>query len=293
MSEFSEVLGGPLDDLRKFHQTVVNNMGHQKMVNITVYTTCALLLPLTLIVLIKSLMIKEKLLMLTISFLLLMGEVFGIVGTYYLETLMQIASVWMDLFTTPPELLHRYSNLIIYNFAFFFGSFQVAHWLFAMQYWSLSLRLRHLVSQKDPKELEIIIWVVGVIGLFLNFAGVAFIIIAAHNHGVHWIADITDFMNVFPCFLSLCFMFDAFIRIRKVTNGVFSVQTNQMLIHIWSFAAVTIAGILLSVITHPKVFEGNSVPIYICYEFVMIMVFLAELPFTYIINSVLDMGLNK
>ena len=67
-----------------------------------------------------------------------------------------------------------------------------------------------------------------------------------------------------------------------------------MLIHIWSFAAVTIAGILLSVITHPEVFADNgSLPIYICYELVMVMVFLAELPFTYLVNNVLDTGLKK
>jgi hypothetical protein len=207
------------------HNIVVNNQAHQEMVNITVYITCAFLIPLTILILVKSLMMKERVMMLSISSLLLVGEVFGIVGTYYLQELWSILESWQTLFSTDPDILHRYGNLTIYSFAFFFGSFQVAHWLFAMQYWSLSLRLKYLVKQQDLNQLEPNLRIVGIIGLLLNFGGVACIIIAAHRHGTEWIAYITDVMNVGPCFISLCFMIDAFYRIRKVTTGVFSVQT--------------------------------------------------------------------
>ena len=66
-----------------------------------------------------------------------------------------------------------------------------------------------------------------------------------------------------------------------------------MLVHIWSFTAVTLSGVFLAIITHQGVFEGHHKTFYICYEFVMVMIFVAEVPFIWIINNVLDQGLNK
>ena len=106
----------------KMHKFVVNNQAHQEMVNITVYITCAFLIPLTILILVKSLMMKERVMMLSISSLLLVGEVFGIVGTYYLQELWSILENWQTLFSDL-DILHRYGNLTIYSFAFFFGSF--------------------------------------------------------------------------------------------------------------------------------------------------------------------------
>lgn len=59
-----------------------------------------------------------------------------------------------------------------------------------------------------------------------------------------------------------------------------------MVWHIWSFAAVTIAGILLSIMTYhawqtPKMF-------YFTYELIILMIFMCELPFIYIINKIVS-----
>lgn len=50
------------------------------------------------------------------------------------------------------EKLIRVMYAIEYGVGIFFTSFNVAHWIFAMKYWSLSLRLQHIVNKTDPAE---------------------------------------------------------------------------------------------------------------------------------------------
>jgi hypothetical protein len=64
-----------------------------------------------------------------------------------------------------------------------------------------------------------------------------------------------------------------------------------MVWHIWSFAAVTFAGILLSIMTYhawktPKMF-------YFTYELIILMIFVCELPFIYIINKIVSQGIKS
>jgi len=46
----------------------------------------------------------------------------------------------------------------------------VAHWAFAMKYWSLSVKLRLMSSNKDPDIHNKKFWIMFLIGIILNLA---------------------------------------------------------------------------------------------------------------------------
>ena len=123
-------------------------------------------------------------------------------------------------------------------------------------------------------------------GLIVNCATGIFIVLAFSNfNDVQW-ENATETITVLPDVISVAFLIDALRRLKIVTKGVMIIQTWQMIWHIWSFALVAIGGILLCVATRHTWQHANW--FYVTYELIVLLVFLCELPFIYIISKVVE-----
>jgi len=165
-----------------------------------------------------------------------------------------------------------------------------------MQYWSLAIKLESIVNQKEIARLGLELKIVFYAGLILQ-CSTGYMEILAFNSETSphqkLIENCTDFMNIFPEVVALLFLLDALRRLRKVTAGNFVIDTFQMILHIFGFAAVTGTGCWLTYTTHGvKISRSNGIEkFYINLDCVIGMVFLAELPFLYIINRLVSQSL--
>lgn len=127
--------------------------------------------------------------------------------------------------STDPDRIEALLNGIYYSTAVFFTSFSVSHWLFAMQYWSLSLRLTQLVRNKDVSSVTVPTVIVGALGLIFNLASGWFVIKAFKYPGNQFWATSTKIMNVMPSVISLLFLIDSLRRLRNLAKGVMHFET--------------------------------------------------------------------
>ena len=91
------------------------------------------------------------------------------------------------------------------------------------------------------------------------------------------------------------FLTDALRRIRKITAGRFALDTWQMLVHILCFLLVMSSGIGLAWISNSLLHQESKVfgkYLYILLDCIIGLVFLAELPFLYIINRLVTQSLR-
>ena len=165
-----------------------------------------------------------------------------------------------------------------------------------MQYWSLAIKLESLVAQKEVNRLGLKLKIVFYAGLILQ-CSTGYMEILAFNSETSphkkLIENSTDFMNIFPQFVSLMFLLDALRRLRKVTAGNFVIDTFQMILHISGFAGVVGTGTWLTITTHGVNTRENGIKrFYINLDCVVAMIFLAELPFLYIINRLVSQSLQ-
>ena len=183
----------------------------------------------------------------------------------------------------------------------FLASFNTAHWIFAMQYWSLAIKLQLVVQQKQVKHLGLLLKLMFYVGEVLQCLTGYLSLFAFNHEGAQYntkaIENWTDFMNIFPELVSLCVLVDALRRLRNITAGQFAIDTAQMILHIAGFTLVVGTGIWLTYTTrHPFVTEDgsdkNAWLFYLNLYCVVVMVFLAELPFLYIINRLITQSLR-
>lgn len=92
-----------------------------------------------------------------------------------------------------------------------------------------------------------------------------------------------------PDLASVCFLIDALRRLKSLAKGTMHIETWQLAWHIWSFASVVVAGVLLSVSTINA--WDNPTWFYITYEGIVVVMFMCELPFIYIINKIVSQAL--
>lgn len=142
---------------------------------------CGLLLLPSIIVFIRIFWVKDKSFLLLITTLLLIGEISGLSVAYFVADLFNLASDLKLLLNTDLKTLERIANCCSYSVAIFFTCFNIAHWIFSMQYWSLALRLQCFINKDSLDKVNIVIRVVTCIGLMANLAGGAFIVIAFHQ----------------------------------------------------------------------------------------------------------------
>ena len=172
-----------------------------------------------------------------------------------------------------------------YCLAIFFTCFNVGHWIFAMQYWVLSFRLKWFVEGTPNQTPERwVIYTVGVLGLLANLTSGVLIVLAFHHQGSLAYENITEVFNIAPNFVALIILCDALRRLRNIAKGVLSMETWQMIWHFWSFFLVMSAGVILSVMTHHA--WQHSKEFYVSYGLIVVMIFACELPFIYILNKI-------
>jgi len=82
-------------------------------------------------------------------------------------------------------------------------------------------------------------------------------------------------------------------RIRKLTAGSFALDTWQMFVHIACFLLVMSSGIGLAVISNLLIKNQTILGkrLYILLDCIIGLVFLAEIPFLYIINRLVTQSL--
>lgn len=131
----------------------------------------------------------------------------------------------------------------------FFSFFNIAHWLFAMIYWSLALRIECYMVEASTRKVDCIVKIVLVAGLLLNLTSGAIIVIAFYHVGSYNWRLPSELANIIPNVISVTVLFDSLRRLRRATNGFLVIEIWQMVWHLWSFAAVTLDGILLSICT--------------------------------------------
>jgi hypothetical protein len=135
---------GKFSDIKtiyEFHHVCKLYQHEQFIVDVTCLCVCITLFFPSVYVFVRCLFLKDKWFLLLLSSLLIVGELAGIVVAVCLEELFKIGSDLKVILHTDPKLLNGLANGVTYSTAVFFTSFSIAHWLFAMQYWSLSLRL--------------------------------------------------------------------------------------------------------------------------------------------------------
>ena len=176
-----------LKEAEQFHKFCLDYYHPQKIADIMTAVVCVVLFFPSIFVFIRIFWIKEKAYLMLLISLFIIGELAGVALSYCINVTMNIGYTWSVLIHTDPLELQRLTSGIVYCVAVFFTSFNVAHWLFSMQYWSLSLRLHCLVERKEVQSVQLTINIVLVVGILVNITGGVCIYFASyHPNNVMW-----------------------------------------------------------------------------------------------------------
>jgi len=118
----------------------------------------SLLLLVCFITIYRVFYLKEKLVILIMITLLTLGAASAIVVARLVLEIMETCSELKLLIYTlnhrMPWLTHLYKGNA-WALCIFIASFNLAHWIFAMQYWSLAFKLQLMVKQKQIPHLGV------------------------------------------------------------------------------------------------------------------------------------------
>ena len=136
-----------LEDLVIVHRITSTYIEAQTKITYTTYAMLGAMFVFSGIVAIRSCWLKQKYRLLLIQVILLLGYAAGISGGYCLQEFYELGSKRSILINkTDQDKLRR----VYYGFAYSFGTFSTAinvgHWIFAMQYWSLTVRLQSAIK---------------------------------------------------------------------------------------------------------------------------------------------------
>ena len=99
-----------VNDLIKFHHKIKENYHNQQIVNYLTYTVCGLLLLMNIVIVARMFQVGDKLFLMTMGFVLLLGEVAGLFVAYCIQRLMSIAvdlKLLIETGTNHPETLYQ------------------------------------------------------------------------------------------------------------------------------------------------------------------------------------------
>lgn len=100
---------------------------------------------------------------------------------------------------------------------------------------------------------------------------------------------IRDWLLLIAAGLSNLLLIDALYKLRKVVKGVFAVDTWQMILHVSAYTLVFINGIImLGLAYNVKGLSYASTNFYKGYNAFIILIFISQLPFSYIIYRLID-----
>lgn len=125
--------------------------------------------------------------------------------------------------------------------------------------------------------------------MLINILSGVFIVLAFYEYGNSALARTSEFFNVVPDLISAAFLIDALRRLKSAAAGVFHIQIWQMVWHVWAFFLFALGGICLSyTLGHPW---SNPEIFYYSYELILVLCFMCELPFIYIIHRILTQAI--
>lgn len=103
---------------------------------------------------------------------------------------------------------------------------------------------------------------------------------------------IRDWLLLIAAGLSNLLLIDALYKLRKVVKGVFAVDTWQMILHVSAYTLVFINGIIMLGLAYNakknKELSYASTNFYKGYNAFIILIFISQLPFSYIIYRLID-----
>ena len=138
------------------------------------------------------------------------------------------------------------------------GQFTIdlAHWVFAIKFWDLSLKLKASVQNKMHKasKLSAIIFYSFILVLLVLSAVFLWTFIRVVNEGIA-IKDsqLWTFFRVWawiygclPCFTSLGFLAHGYIQFFKIPKGLLFISNRKMFLHLICYALICAAGVMFS-----------------------------------------------
>ena len=215
-----------LKHLEEIHLLTSTYIEAQTKVTLTTYIVFGTLLFFCSIVTIRSMFLKYKFHLLIMQIILLIGYTFGLTGGYCLQQFYVIGSQKGFIFDKVEQerLKHVYYGFV-YSFGFFSIAINVSHWIFAMQYWSLTVRLESAIKQFDSFKTEVKVKTIFFSGLLINLSTGALIIVAYYEISSRKFESWVEAINVAPAFISVFFLVDAMRRLRTIVKSKFVVDT--------------------------------------------------------------------
>lgn len=129
-------MGWDLEKIKRLNKVVHACQQNQYIVDITVYCVCSILIIPSLYLLIRAIFkVKDKTFLVSISVLSLISEISGIISASQIEKVVAVAVDYKQLlhmYYNDRDWFVRQTNYISWSLAFFFGFFNITHWIFAM-----------------------------------------------------------------------------------------------------------------------------------------------------------------
>ena len=138
------------------------------------------------------------------------------------------------------------------------GQFTIdlAHWVFAIKFWDLSLKLKASVQNKEHKasKLSAIIFYSFILVLLVLSAVFLWTFIRVVNN----VSDLEDsqlwtffrawawIYGCLPCFTSLGFLSHGYIQFFKIPKGLLFISNRKMFLHLICYALICAAGVMFS-----------------------------------------------
>lgn len=118
------------------------------MVNILSYIVCGALLLTSVVVFIRIMLkVRDNAFLIFIMTMVILGCSAGICVAYITQDLFRIAENLNILLHTSTRQLIRHERANAYCLGVFFTCFNLAHWVFAIKYWSVSIRLECVLNK--------------------------------------------------------------------------------------------------------------------------------------------------
>ena len=276
-----------LDNLLKVHNVTSTYRHIQKVVDYTQLSVCAIIFMLASYVLVQTFFLKERRFFAGLISLVIVGSVSGIAVALLMEQFFDVAMDWKTLLSTSknnPDYLVRLTRSIYWTVGIFFSCFNIAHWVLAIRYWTLALQLQACVMGLRPVNKKILL-AVSLTGYAINIVSGLSFTYSFYNFGTHKFRNIAEGLNLIPEFLSMIFLCDALRRFRAIAKGVLKIETTQIFWHVVTFILFVIGSIFLVICVDSGAWDSPqaSRTFYALYENIMVVVFISEIPFIWIV----------
>jgi hypothetical protein len=183
------------------------------------------------------------------------------------------------------------------------GQFTIdlAHWVFAIKFWDLSLKLKASVQNKEHKasKLSAIIFYSFILVLLVLSAVFLWTFIRVVNEGIA-IKNNSQLWTFFrawawiygclPCFTSLGFLSHGYIQFFKIPKGLLFISNRKMFLHLICYALICAAGVMFSYFytfdLMIALYHANEGKLYLELSIIVLLTF-SNLPLIFIVYTII------